>query len=294
MSELCGAACRGPKAAEALGPLKTAFALTSAVFLAEAFGGVWFSSLALVADAAHMAVDLVALGLGLFAAWAAVQPPDLKRSFGYHRVEVLAALANGVGLWITVGILLREAWERLGHPRAVQVHGMLAVAFLGLACNLASAAVLYRGAKESLNLRAVLLHALSDALGSLGAIAAGLVMWRTGWMSADALATAFICVVISWASFELVRDATHILLEGVPEHLDPAAVNAALGGLPGVTGVHDLHLWSLSTGRESMSGHLVVEPGRDPLAVRKAAARLLEERFALEHVTLQVEGPEEG
>ncbi len=294
MAELCGEACRGAGARSALGPLRIAFALSSAVFLAEVAGGVWFSSLALLADAAHMAVDLAALGLALFAAWAAARPPDPKRSFGYHRVEVLAALANGVGLWITVGILLREAWERLGHPLAVHVPGMLGVAVLGLACNLASAAVLYRGAKDSLNLRAVLVHALSDAMGSLGAIGAGLVMWRTGWLAADAVATAFICVVISAASWGLVRDATHILLEGTPEHLDPGAVSAALAGVGGVVEVHDLHLWSLSSGRESMSGHLVVAPGKDPLAVRKAAARLLEERFSLEHVTLQTEAPEEA
>ena len=294
MAELCGEACRGSGARAAVGPLRIAFALSSAVFLAEVAGGLWFSSLALLADAAHMAVDLAALGLALFAAWAAARPPDLKRSFGYHRVEVLAALANGVGLWITVGVLLREAWDRLGRPHPVQVQGMLSVAVLGLLCNLASAAVLYRGAKESLNLRAVLLHAASDALGSLGAIAAGLVIWRTGWLAADPLATAFICVVISLASWGLVRDATHILLEGTPEHIDPAAVNAALAGVGGVMEVHDLHLWSLSSGRESMSGHLVVTPGRDPLAVRKAAAKLLEERFALAHVTLQTEAPEDA
>ena len=275
-------------------PLRLAFALTAVVFLAEVAGGLWTGSLALLADAAHMAVDLASLALGMFAAWAAQRPPDPKRTFGYKRVEVLAALANGVGLWITVGILLREAFERLQSPHPVMVGGMLAIAALGLATNIAVAVVLHRGAKENINLRGVLLHVMSDALGSIGVIIAGLVIWKTGWTPADALATAFVCIVIAAASWRLVRDSTHILLEGAPEHLDLDAVRSALTALDGVLEVHDLHLWSLSAGSESMSAHLVLRRGIDAQATRKAAAALLAERFALSHVTLQIEEESEA
>lgn len=270
-------------------PLTYAFLITAVVFVAELAGGLWTRSLALLADALHMAVDLAALGLGLFAAWAAARPPDRKRTFGYHRVEVLAALANGVGLWIMVGVLLREAWERFHSPVDVRAPEMLAIAALGLACNAVSALLLYRHSRDNINLRAVLLHVLSDALGSVGAIAAGLVLWTTGWAPADPLATLFICVVISLASFKLVRDSIHILMEGAPSHLDLDSVREALLGLDGVAEVHDLHLWSLSSGTESMSGHLVIRRERECQAVLKAGQDLLQERFGISHVTLQIE-----
>ncbi|MFH1724601.1 MAG: cation diffusion facilitator family transporter [Elusimicrobiota bacterium] len=277
--------------AHAAKPLGIAFGLTFFVFLIELAGGLWAGSLALLADAAHMAVDLAALGLGLFASWAAARPADAKRSFGYHRVEVLAALGNGVGLWIVVGVLLHEAWGRFSAPPAVRVPEMLGIAALGLLCNLVSGAVLYRSVKSNINLRAVFLHVASDALGSVGAIAAGLVMWSTGWMLADPLASVFICLVISVASFKLVRDSIHILLEGTPEHLDLEAVREALDGLEGVSEVHDLHLWSLSSGNESMSGHLVIRPGKDSQEVLRAGAEILERRFGIAHATLQIEAP---
>ncbi len=276
-------------APEAIRPLTIAFAITFCVFLLELIGGVWTRSLALVADAIHMAVDLAALGLGLFAAWISTKPADDKRTFGYHRVEVLAALANGVALWIIVGILLHEAWGRFHAPSAVRLPEMIAIATIGLTANLASAMLLYRHSRDNMNVRGVLLHVASDALGSVGAITAGVVMLATGWQSADAVATVFICCVISIASFKLVRESTHILMEGAPPHLDMDALRLALGGLDGVVEVHDLHLWSLCSGSESMSGHLVVKPGEDGQAVRRAGAALLKEEFGLIHVTLQIE-----
>ncbi|MBI3297726.1 MAG: cation transporter [Elusimicrobia bacterium] len=290
MAEECCAEAHAPRPGS--GPLRFAFVLTAAVFAAEVVGARLTGSLALLADAAHMAVDLASLGLGLFAAWAANLPRDPKRTFGYRRVEVLAALANGVGLWITVGVLLNEAWARWANPRPILVGGMLGVAAVGLCANLVSAAVLHRGARDNINLRGVLLHVLSDALGSVGVIVAGVVIWRTGWTAADALATAFVCVVIAFASWRLVRDSIHILLEGAPAHLDLEAVRLALAGVDGVLEVHDLHLWSLSAGSESMSAHLVVRAGADPQGVRRAAAKLLSERFGLSHATLQLEEPE--
>ncbi|MDE2291583.1 MAG: cation transporter [Elusimicrobia bacterium] len=289
MAEDGHASCSAAAAPGAAKPFGLAFALTFAVFLAETVGGLLTHSLALYADAAHMAVDLAALALGAFAAWAAARPPDARRTFGYRRVEVLAALANGVGLWLVVGFLLREAVERLRRPGPVHAGGMLAVALAGLCLNLCSAAVLSRGPKGNINLRGVLLHVLSDALGSLGVIAAALVIWRTGWTTADPAATFFVCAVILVATWGLVREAVHILLEGTPPHLDLDGVREALSGVEGVVEVHDLHLWSLSAGSESLSCHLVAANGADPHEVRRAAAKVLAERFSLTHVTLQIE-----
>lgn len=279
----------GRNRASAAKPLGAAFILTFCVFLVELVGGFWTGSLALLADAAHMAVDLLALGLGLFAAWVALRPADDKRTFGYHRVEVLAVLGNGVALWIAVGILMHEAWERFVAPPEVRVPEMVVIASIGLLCNLVSGAILYRHSKENLNVKGVLMHVMADALGSVGAVLAGLIMWLTGWMMADPLVTLFICAIIAVGSFRLVRDAAHILMEGTPPHLDPEGVRRALMGLRGVTEVHDLHLWSLSSGHDSMTGHLVVKEGADAQLLLKEGADLLDRRFRISHATLQIE-----
>lgn len=272
-----------------LGAITTAFTLTGTFFVVELLGGWWTGSLALIADAMHMGVDLIALGMALFAAFVARRPPDSKRTFGYHRVEVLAALANGVGLWIATGVILREAYGRLVFPTPVAAGQMVGIAVLGLVANLASGTILYRSSKDNLNLRGAFLHVLADAFGSVGAIAAGVIILRTGWQQADALASAVICVGIVFTSFWLLRDSVHILLEGAPPHLDIEEIRRALEALPGVKEVHDLHLWSLTHGSESMSGHLVVTPERDSDAVLREGKEMLEKRFGLSHVTLQIE-----
>jgi len=259
------------------------------VFLAELFGGWWTGSLALLADAMHMGVDLLALGLGLLAAKVGERPPDAKRTFGYKRVEVLAALGNGIGLWIATGVILREAYGRFVFPTPVAAPQMIGFAALGLSCNIISGLILYSSSRANINLRGVFLHVASDGLGSLGALAAGVVMVRTGWYQADPLASVFICLCIVFTSFWLMRDSIHILLEGAPPHLDLEEIRSALSTLAGVREVHDLHLWSLTQGSESMSGHLVVEPGRDSSEVLKAGMDLLRDKFGLTHITLQIE-----
>lgn len=274
-------------------PLTGAVALTSAIFVAELAGGWWTGSLALMADATHMAVDLLGLALSLFAARLARLPADPKRTFGYRRVEVLAALGNAVALMVATGFLLRESWARWVFPTPVAAAPMLGVACLGLAANLGSAALLWRGSRGNINLRGALLHVLSDAAGSVGAVVAALLVLKTRRYEFDALAGALICGGIVLTAFWLLRDSVHILLEGAPPHLDLEEVRAALAGLDGVKEVHDLHLWSVTEGQEAMSGHLVVADGREACAVLKAGRELLAERFALTHVTLQVE-PEEG
>jgi cobalt-zinc-cadmium efflux system protein len=270
-------------------PLTGAIALTAVIFCAELVGGWWAGSLALIADATHMAVDLLGLGLSLFAAMLARLPADPKRTYGYRRVEVLAALGNAVALMLATGFILREAWARWQFATPVAAKPMMLVAGLGLVCNLGAAALLWRGSRGNINLRGALMHVLSDAAGTVGALFAGLVILETGWYEADAAASALICVGVVFTALWLLRDSVHILLEGAPPHLDLEEIRAALAGLDGVKEVHDLHLWSLTQGREAMSGHLVTAGGRDPGEVLKAGRDLLAERFELTHVTLQIE-----
>lgn len=273
-------------------PLKAvvpAFTLTAVFFLVELLGGWWTGSLALMADAMHMAVDLIALGMTLFAAMMARRPPDKKRTFGYKRVEVLAALGNGAALWVATGVILHEAWSRLRFPMPIAAVQMTGIAVMGLLCNVTTGFILFKGSRKNINLRGAFMHVVADALGSLGAIAAGIIIQRTRWYQADALASAAICLGIVVTSYWLLRDSIHILLEGAPAHLDLEEIRQELSKLEGVTEVHDLHLWSLTQGEESMSGHLVVDAGRDGQAVLKAGREMLKERFQLSHVTLQIE-----
>lgn len=271
-----------------------AIGLTATIFFAELIGGWWTGSLALLADATHMAVDVLGLGLSLFAAMLARLPADPKRTFGYRRVEVLAALGNAVALMVATGFILREAWSRWAFPTPIAAGPMTAIAVVGLFANMGSAAVLWRASKGNINLRGALMHVISDAAGSVGAIGAGVVILYTRWYAIDALVSVLICVGIVLTAFWLLRDSIHILLEGAPAHLDLYEVRAALEGVAGVRGVHDLHLWCVTQGSDAMSAHLEVVPGSDHAAVLKRARDLMEERFHLVHVTLQIEMEEHG
>jgi len=273
-------------------PLTGAIALTAVVFCAELAGGYWTGSLALMADATHMAVDLLGLGLSLFAAMLARLPADPKRTYGYRRVEVLAALGNAVALMVATGFILREAWARWQFATPIAAAPMLLIATLGFLCNLGSAAMLWRESHGNINLRGALLHVLSDAAGSVGAMVAAFVILKTRWYEADAIISALICVGIVFTALWLLRDSIRILLEGAPPHLDIEEIKTALAGLEGVREVHDLHLWSLTHGQEAMSGHLVMAEGRDSAALLKAGRALLAERFDLKHVTIQIETEE--
>lgn len=279
---------------QGVSPLVAAIALTATVFFAELAGGWWTGSLALLADATHMAVDVLGLGLSLFAATLAKLPADPKRTYGYRRVEVLAALGNAVALMVATGFILREAWSRWAFPTPIAAGPMVAVAVVGLFANLGSAAVLWRASRGNINMRAALMHVLSDAAGSVGAIAAGAVILFTRWYAVDALVSVLICAGIVLTAFWLLRDSVHILLEGAPAHLDLYEVRAALEGVAGVRGVHDLHLWCVTQGSDAMSAHLEMVPGSDHAAVLKRARELMKERFHLTHVTLQIETEEDA
>ncbi len=281
--------CEAGQKPQSTKPLLAAFLLTFTIFIAEVVGGWWTGSLALLADAVHMGVDLSALGMGLLAANISRKAPDAKRTFGYQRVEVLAALANGILLLVATGVIFREAYLRFLAPSPVMVKPMLAVAFVGLAANMVSGFILFKSSKTNINVRGVFLHVMADTLGSVGVIVSGFVILMTGWIRADAVASAAICVAIIATSVWLVRDSVHILLEGTPSHLDINEIRSALSGVRGVREVHDLHLWSLTKGQESLSGHLVLNPGEDFARVLKDGSGLLKTRFGLSHVTLQLE-----
>ncbi len=267
------------------------FALTLAYTAAEVAGGLASNSLALLADAGHMATDAFALGLAVFAGWIARRPPDRGRTFGYQRVEILAALTNGVILVAICGSIFWEAIHRFASPPDVATGLMAWVAAGGLAVNLLSAWILH-GHTEGLNARAAFLHVLGDLLGSLGALGAAALIALFGWRLADPLASIFIGAIIIYGSTRLILRSLHVLMEGTPAHLDPEEIRRALRAVPGVAEVHDLHLWSLGGRTPLLSAHLVVDltvRGHDVLRAATTELRLL---YGIEHVTLQIEPPD--
>ena len=272
--------------------LRVTLALTLAFLFAEVAGAVLTNSLALLADAGHILSDAASLGLALFSLWVASRPRTPYRSFGYHRVEVLAALGNGVALWGVAGYILYQAAGRLADAPEVHAAPMLIIAVLGLLVNLAGMALLHRGAEESLNLKGAFLHVLGDALGSVGAIIAAALMLLFGWFIADPIISIAIAALILWSSRSLVWQAVHILLEGTPHGIDLADLEQTIAGAGGVAQVHDLHAWTLTTGYNAMSAHVVVTDslsaaGRDALLDR--LRHLVPERFPIHHVTIQME-----
>jgi len=268
--------------------LAIACALICAYMLAEVIGGWLAHSLALLADAGHMLSDAAALGLALFAARFARRPRSRARTWGYRRVEVLAASVNGVTLVLIAAWIVREAIGRLRDPGQVNGPLMLAVAAGGLVVNLAAMAVLHGGRGESINVRAAWLHVLADALGSAQAVVAGGLIWAFGWMWVDPVAAVIIALLIVGSAFALLRESGNILLEGSPSRARTGEIEQELSALDHVRDVHDVHLWTISSGFHAFSAHLVIGEG-DHDEVLARARRLLRERFDLEHVTLQVE-----
>jgi cobalt-zinc-cadmium efflux system protein len=260
--------------------------------VAEAVGGWYTGSLALLADAGHMLSDVGALALALFASWVASRPAGSRWTYGRARAEILAALAQGVALVVVAVLILGEAVERVRAPTAVLGPGMLLIASGGLAVNLASLSILSAGRHASLNVRGAWLHVMSDALGSVGAMTAGALVWAFGWHWADPAASIAICVLVLLSAWHLIREATDVLMEAAPRNLDPNDVLAALSDLDEVRSVHDLHVWTVGSGQIALSCHLVVarDGGCTPLLSRAYA--LLGSRFGIDHATIQVE-PEE-
>jgi cobalt-zinc-cadmium efflux system protein len=269
--------------------LKWALAISSLYFFAELIAGFLTNSLALLSDAGHMLSDIGALGLSLFAFRMARRPATHHSTYGFHRVEILAALFNGLMLWLIVGVIFAAAYSRLFHPPAVASQGMMVVACLGLLVNLAAAAILHAGHRHNLNLRGAFLHVVSDAVGSLGAIAAAAIMMSTGWYLADPLISIFIGLLILFSSWSLIRDSLSVLMQAVPKGIRLDEVRQTIEAVQGVSKVHDLHVWAVTSDIFTLSAHAVVENGGDFHQVLNGIEGTLKERFNIEHTTIQLE-----
>ena len=271
--------------------LQVSLILTAAYCVTEVVAGWATGSLALLADAGHMLTDVGGLGLALFAIHMADRPSTAERTYGYYRIEILAALTNaivliGISVWV-----LGEAYERFRHPQPVASIPMLLVAIVGLVVNAVSIWNLRSSADESLNLKGAYFEVLSDAISSVGVMVAAAVMWWTGWPDADPIVSAGIGLFILPRTVKLMTDAVGVLLEGTPSDVNIAELRSAIGAIRGVAGVHDLHVWSLTTGVNAMSVHVVASEGNDFGALLSRVGKCTSHRFRIAHVTVQIEPP---
>lgn len=270
--------------------LRLAIGLTAAIMLVEFAGGILANSLALVSDAGHMLADVLALAMALFAVSIASRPAPARRTFGYHRVEILSALVNGLLLVVIAIAIGMEAWRRFMAPLPVDGSILLTVAAIGLAANLAGMWMLSRHS-ESINVRSARMHVASDALSSAGVLLGGLVIRFTGWQRVDPILSAGIAVMILVGAFRILKETVDILLEATPVGMEPEDVCRAIEAVPGVRGVHDLHIWSITSGMIALSGHVILDReamSRSDDALNRIKG-LLQTRFAIAHTTLQIE-----
>lgn len=270
------------------GKLIVALLLTLSFTGVEALAGWWSGSLALLSDAAHMFTDSSALGLAAAAAWLARRPPSIRHSYGLVRAEVLAALFNSLMMLVVLGYIVHEAIDRFSSPHAIAGGTVIGVAVIGLGINLLVAWILSRG-EHTLNSRAAMLHVLGDALGSVAAISAGIVIVTTGWTPIDPLLSLLVAMLILVSALRLLREVVHVLMEGVPLQIQLESVGRDLAALPGVQRVHDLHVWTLSSGTVALSAHLDIRDLANWLHILAAARDMLAKQHGIAHVTLQPE-----
>lgn len=268
--------------------LRIALTITSVLLVAEFAGGLLANSLALLADAGHLLTDVAALGLTLFVAWFSRRPETPKRTYGYLRLEILAAFANGATLVLVSALIIWEAVARMRSPEHVESGLMLGIAVLGLVANMASAKVLHPASDDSLNVRGAYLHILGDLLGFVGTIIAALVIRYTGWLQADTIASVLVSLLILRGAWALVKDAVDVLLESTPAHISLEAVRAKLEAIAGVENVHDLHVWTVTSGVIAMSAHVLVREHDRHQHVLEHCHDAMKE-FGINHVTIQLE-----
>jgi len=271
--------------------LKIVLAIVLVVMVAEVIGGILSGSLALLSDAGHMLVDALALGLSLFALTIARRPATATRTYGYHRVEIMAALANGVTLVLVALYIFYEAYQRFLEPPQIQAPLMLLVAAIGLVANLAGILLLRKVSQANLNIRAAFLHIAGDTISSVGVIIGGVIIMFTGWYVVDPIIAVIIGGIILWGAARLVMESTDILLEAVPKHIQAEKVIATLKNIPGVDEVHDLHIWTITSGIHALSAHLLIE---DQMVSKSAEIvetvnHDLAHNFSIAHTTLQLE-----
>lgn len=263
--------------------------LTTFYMFAEIAGAWWTGSLALLADAGHMFADVAALILALTAVWFGSRPATSRKTFGYYRLEIIAALVNGVALVVMALFIFYGAYERWFEPPVIRSGPMIAVASGGLITNLICARILHGRHEVDLNMHGAWMHVMGDALGSVAAILAGICMSLFGWYSADAVFSVVIGLLIIWGSVRLIRESTNVLLEGTPAHINLAAVEDAILATRGVADVHDLHVWTITSGREALSAHVIhVDSISQPDLLRELRTKL-HDRFGVDHLTIQME-----
>jgi cobalt-zinc-cadmium efflux system protein len=269
--------------------LEIVFGITVAVFVLELWGGLASNSLALLADAGHMFTDVAGIGLALLAIWFAGRPANDGRTFGYLRLEILAAVVNAALLFGIAAFILIQAWQRLSAPPEIASGLMLTIAVIGAVANGASIWLLHDAQHHSLNIRGAYLEVMGDLGGSIGVIVAALVIAFTGWWQADAVASIAIAVLILPRTYGLLRQAVDILLEATPKGVEMATVRSHILAVAGVADVHDLHAWTITSGIDVLSAHVVLEPGADPPSVLDELCRCLSGDFDIEHSTFQLE-----
>ncbi|MBK9156445.1 MAG: cation transporter [Chloracidobacterium sp.] len=268
---------------------KIALGITFVYMLAEAVGGWFTNSLALIADAGHMFTDVAAMSLTLFAFWFSARPATRKKTYGYYRMEILAAFVNGVALALIAVWVIFEAVGRFSSPPEIMGAQLLAIAAGGFVVNVIAAALLHSGHKHNLNLRGAFLHVIGDLLGSVAAVTAGALIIAFGWMWADAVGSILISLIIIVGAWRLILESVNVLLEGTPAHIDLSAVADSILGSDGVTGIHDLHVWTISSGIYALSVHISHDPSvahSDLLAIVRDK---LHESFGIDHLTIQME-----
>jgi cobalt-zinc-cadmium efflux system protein len=272
--------------------LSLVLVLTAIYMVAEALGGWWTGSLALLADAGHMLTDVAALTLALMAVWFGARPATSSKTFGYYRLEIIAALVNGAALTAISLLIFYEAYQRWSSPPLVHSNVMMVVATGGFMVNLVCARILHGRHEVDLNIRGAWLHVMGDALGSVAAIIAGALMSLYGWYTADPLFSMLIGLLIVWSSWTLIRESTNVLLEGTPAHINLAAVEDAILETQGVNNVHDLHVWTITSGREALSAHVIHSPTISQPELLRDLRTKLHDRFGVDHLTIQMETPD--
>lgn len=271
--------------------LTVSLIITAGIMILEFVGGLFTNSLALLSDAGHMLSDATSLALSLFATVLALRPPSPKKTYGFYRFEILAAFLNGVTLFIIAGVIVWEAYERVFAPPAINSLYMIAIAGVGLIANLASAIVLKKkgNMEESINLRSAYLHILGDALGSVGAITAGLLMYFFSWYTADPVISVVVALLILRSAWSVINESVNILLEGTPPTVNFDEVTEALRTIDGVKDIHDLHIWTITSGRDSLTCHLLIEADRNPKVILQEAIAIIKDKFQISHTTIQIE-----
>lgn len=263
--------------------------LTASYMLAEAFGGYYSNSLSLMADAGHMLADVAALLISLIAFYISARPPNPAATFGYHRAEVIAALFNGMALLVVSFFIIKEAIGRLFAPEEIETTIMMSVAFGGLVINLISLTLLNADKAHNINVRGAWLHVMSDTLGSIGVLTSGLLVYFLGWNLADPIVSIVIALLICYSALHLILDTLKVLMEHTPSHLNPSAISEEILSIPAAVKIHDLHIWSITAGKEALSVHVVAEEGSDYDQLLHDIQQILTIKFGIDHATIQIE-----